>query len=157
MARTKVARFAAGAQTATLKAANCRIRLIGGSKVETVQGLATVNRRLEEANAASAPYAHLTEPHGKAVFVSPAAVAYIEAAPKLTESPRAASQSRKLNTRVHFIDGTNLDVVQGVAVANERLQNACAASGMLAAFTNVAGAVVFVNYATITHLTADPG
>jgi hypothetical protein len=130
--------------------AGARLHFIGGGRVEVVQGAAIANRRLEAAIEDSKPFTSLTELHGKASYVNPLAVTYIEQG----EDQRGSAPARDANAWVCFIGGTWVAVLQGTNVVNKRLEESRAAHGLFAALTDTSGRAVFVSHGAVTYVTS---
>jgi hypothetical protein len=135
------------------KHANATVRFVGGQQLGIVQGPNVANSRIEAAHETTGKYASLTETSGRVAFVNPVTVAYVQQYETASESGPAPREAR---ARVHFLDGTALDVVQGIAIANKRLEEARASAGLFAYLTLPSGTAVYVNRLAVTHLTADP-
>jgi hypothetical protein len=140
--------------------ANATVHLLGGKTLEVVQGPNVANSRIEAAYEAAGRYASLTDTSGKAAFVNPVAVAYLELRSSLTTAPAEGylgpAAPREAKARVHFMDGRSIDVVQGISIANKRLEEVRVTAGLFAYFTQSSGTPVYVNRVSVTHLTADP-
>lgn len=129
------------------------LQLVGSSSVDVLQGIQVARRRLEAAYEAGEAYAAFTQPPSGPVFVNPLHVKYL-VQPRQADATRDA---RATNARIHFVDGSSLEVLQGSGVANKRLSEARASLSLFATFADAAGSQVFVNCTAVTHLTPEPG
>jgi hypothetical protein len=132
---------------------NSVLTLVGGKKLAVVQGAGVVYERLEAAWEAPAAFAPIALEGEQAAHVNPSAVAYIE--PLGLSDTR--EHSRPANARVFFADGTWIDVLQGVGVANKRLLSAGTAGGLFASLVAASGARVYLNRLAVTHIAAITG
>lgn len=128
------------------------LHLIGGTSLDVLQGVQVARRRLEAAHETGEGYVAFTQPPRGPVFVNPLQVKYVV-------QPRGdggGREGRAANARIHFADGSSIDVLQGSGVANKRLSEARAALSLFATFVEPGGNQVFVNCATVTHLAPEP-
>jgi hypothetical protein len=137
--------------------ANATVHFVGGETLDVVQGPNVANSRIEAAYEAGGRYASLTDTGGKVAFVNPAAVAYLEQRSAPADGYVGPAATREPKARVHFMDGSSLDVLQGISIANKRLEETRVAAGLFAYLTQPSGTPVYVNRVSVTHLTADPG
>lgn len=127
------------------------LQLVGSTSLDVLQGIQVARRRLESAYESGEAYAAFTQPPGGPVFVNPLQVKYL-LLPRREDAPR---EMRSANARIHFVDGSSLDVLQGSGVANKRLSEARASLSLFATFADADGSQVFVNCTAVTHLTPE--
>lgn len=134
-------------------AVGARLHVVGGASLDVLQGARVAQRRLEAAYESGEAYAAFTQPPRGPIFVNPLQVKFLLHAGE----DEARREPGAANARIHFLDGSSIDVVQGSGVANKRLSEARAALSLFATFTDPSGNHVFVNCATVTHLAPDLG
>lgn len=137
----------------TGRSVGAELHLVGSAFLEVLQGIQVARRRLEAAHEAGEAYAAFSQPPGGPIFVNPLHVKYLWQQGK-DGAPR---ESRVANARIHFVDGSSIDVLQGSGVANKRLSEARASLSLFATFAEAGGSQVFVNCTAVTHLTPDSG
>lgn len=128
------------------------VHLVGGIELDVSrQGIKPVRRHLERAHEIGEFYAKVAQPDGPA-FVDPLLVKYLR-----QPGDQPADEPRQANARVHFADGSFVEIVQGNAVATRRLSEARASLALFATFVDTSGSLIAVNCRTVTHLTSVPG
>jgi hypothetical protein len=141
----------------TPRETNTTVHFAGGTSLDIAQRPSVATARLEAAYDEGGRYASLTEARGNVAFANPVAVTYLEQRAPAAEGrdgDGVAAVKREANATLHFMDGTTLDVVQGISIANKRLEEARGSSGLFAYLTQPAGTAVYANRLAVTHITA---
>jgi hypothetical protein len=134
--------------------AGATVHLLGGTSLDVVQGTGVAGNRIEAAYDQPGRYASLTDAAGKVAFINPLAVTYIEQ-PEARESSEGylGARARKVRAKVHFSDGSSLEVVQGISIVNKRFEESRASAGLFASLTRGSGMPAFVSRLAPTHIT----